>query len=739
MLRVSSKFGIGKSSHHHIVYLNEEQGVGECSVSGITPHSHAVEWVEPVAAEVDEATGEEVFPAQPGYFRLLPDAEDGHTHEDLQEYQVTQKRKKEKESDVIAETLELYRAAKELESESKEKAEESDAFYFGEQWDESAKRELAAQKRACLTINYTAPKIDELCGHQRQTRSDIHLVPVEGGDQRTCDLYNVVIKKILENCYFPREESKVFEDGVIGGRGAFNLFLDVSKNLLGDLIVERFPPSDFGSGEHNKDDFSDSEFIYKEKMYSLARIKSAWPDKADEVQKDFDFLSEGGRLTQYSHDHYEKGSNPSDVTMRVLLGGNLMVDMLRKEYRVVEVWRKQYVDGTVAVHWGDEYVESLYGWAAKDVAQVRTIPGFNVIRKTETKIRITKIAGGVVLSDENPANLPVDDFMLVPFYAYKRGNKYQGKVEFVKDVQREINKRRSQAVDIGNRMTSYVYFYDDMTFPGEPERKAFLSNQATPGALLRVNDQNRPPTKWDGVRFPTELLQLEEISERALDRILNISPREPGANTSAAAILQSVQQKLIGNEKIFESFWFAKKVLGHRLIRAIQRYYSSARIYRMVSAQNQKSPVNIGGQPFEEFSKQEIQEILENADVSTMDAEIAESTYSPTRRLAIFMLLQEAAKAGVYVSPKVLVKYMDAPEAERAELLADLEAEAAQAGQAEQEKADSEITKTLIAQGFVPPQIREKFGVGDPSVSQQQPQANGFENTGVNSGLAQMG
>ena len=90
-------------------------------------------------------------------------------------------------------------------------------------------------ERAALTINEIEPKIDLLSGYQRQNRTDFKFMPVEEGDQRVADILNVVVKNITDQCQYPHEETLVFEDMAIRGRGCFNIYVSNEKNILGFL------------------------------------------------------------------------------------------------------------------------------------------------------------------------------------------------------------------------------------------------------------------------------------------------------------------------------------------------------------------------------------------------------------------------------------------------------------------------------------------------------------------------
>lgn len=768
-LSETSKFGVGRGSHYHIYYVNDESGQGSMSVSGAPPHTHQLVWADPtpevpptpptppmdpqqamqmlqqmgidpqmlqgdpqqmppemqqILQQIQGSPGNPGQPATPGGWQVGP-GPDGHTHELLDEYELEYPETKEDDTTVVREVLELFRTATEIENESFKKALESEDFYAGKQWKDAERQTLEKMNRACLTVNLIASKIDEISGNQRQTRTDIHFAPVEGGDQRVCDLYNVVAKIITQSCNYDREKSKVFLDQVVTGRGNFNLFVDFSKNLFGDAKIERMPWKCVRYGPHEQEDLSDCEYLHKFRKFSKAKLEQLYPGKVDEIRLDFEmFKLDGERHTMYAGDNYAKGD---ETRTKIILGGEVMVDCAKKEYTVVECWRKVYRDATVAVHAQDEHVQSLFGWNPKDIKQLETIEGFQIIKRTIPKIRITKIAGGIVLSDENPSELPVDEFHLVPAYASKRDSEWWGKVEAAKDPQREINKRRSQAIDFVNKMGATGWGYDDGTFPDEAEAQKFRRNSTSPGFVVKLQDASRPPHKFEGIEFPASLVNLMQLDKENLDGILNISTRDPGANTSAAAILQAQKMKLVGNEFLFDNLSFAERKLGVLLVHTIRKYYSPQRIYRMVSHTSRKRPVMVDGQPFEEFSYDEIIEILDNADVTTFDIVVSESAYSPTARMGILMVLQEWAKAGGPVPPQMLVEYFDAPEEVKQKMIADIQAQQDAQSQATQAQGDSQIEMTLAGKGIFTPRVQEMIGQSQGGQGQGQQLPPGME------------
>jgi hypothetical protein len=711
-LKKLSRSGLGRAAHGHIIYLNDETGVGLCSTD--MGHTHEIVYQPPVQPQLDEM-GNEIAPGSPGGFFVQP-ALDGHTHE-IQEYTLKAAKKKEDEAQVLADVRELFKTGRDLEKDSLKKAKESEDFYAGKHWDEQERNRLESLSRAAVTINKIEKNVDQICGMQRQERTDIRFVPQEGGDQKVADILNVTTKHILNRCFFSREESAVFEDAVIAGRGLFNVFVRFDNDLRGEIVVEKFPYLDVVFGPHEKLDLSDCEYLVKHRWFSKAKLEQLWPDKVDEIQKDFEDYLLPEPHVQYSHDQYASSDNTYAV------GGDILVNLAKKEYRVLECWRKVYEKASVVANAQEDFYFNAYGWDAKDLRSARTIPGFFVIENNITKFRVTKVAGGVVLSDEFPAELPADDFFVIPVYAKKRGYEFWGKVESAKDAQKYVNKNYSLALDIGNKMSAYGWFYDGGTFP-ENEREKFKRLSSSPGFMIELTSVAQPPMKVEGTKFPSELINLMELGKNEITEQMNIIITPNGANESGNLFAQRRNDKLLGSEYLFDNLSFAKQKLGRLLIKLIQKYYTPDRITRIVRNASSKDPVELAGQPVDEFSDQDIMDMLTTTDLEQYDVEVTESTWSPSMRLSTFMLLSELARSGQPIPPEALLEFADMPSDVRNKLVSMMAQQGQAQASAEQAKADAEIQKTLIAQGQIPPAVQQKFLIQQPQEEQPPMEAN---------------
>jgi hypothetical protein len=735
----------GPDGHYHIVYINSATGVGQMSPA-LDGHSHnlvfdpprePVEPTEAIPPQVDPMTGMPMIdpmtgqpdmgqPANPGdpgkdigTFMVAP-SEDGHNHEII-EYRTSPKKKESKpDSDVINSRLALWREARSLVSDSIKKGRESEKYYKGEQWDSSVLAELDRLNRAGLTINEIAPNIDTLIGYQMEQRTDLRYLPQESGDQRVADMLNVVSKKILDSCYYPREETKVFKDICVAGFGVLNMYMNFEENIQGVIKVERFPWDDTYYGPHEKEDLSDCEYEIKSRMQSLAKLKQSYPKKAKEIEQSFNSyrgqypdLNKMDDGRSGTHMDYRDAPKIEDGFIQTLDGDIRLLDLKRKQFRLVQVTEKNYEEVTVLFNVDEEFFLTAYDWKEKDVELAATIPGFQVISQLKTRMRITKFCGNVVLSDENPAQLPIHDFFTIPVYAYRQNGEFWGKVEIAKDPQRELNKRRSQMMDTINRLGASVHYVEPDTFIDARELENFQNNRSKPGSIFKVNDIERKPFLEEGADLPVALVQIMQLDQANLQRLMNVVVEQGGANESGSMFLERKKGKVTGNQFLFDNLSFAKQRLGKLLLPLIQRYYPPERMVRILNGQYSKNKFKIGGQDFSEFSQEDIMELLTNANLLEYDVIVAESAFSPSTRLDIARALFELISRGAVIPPELPLKFIDMPADIRAEVTDNLMQQSQQQAQAATDSSNSEITKTLIAGGgyTVTPEKAQELGL----------------------------
>ena len=700
------------SGHNHIAYQREDR-TGSTSVHNNHFHDILTEVVDPTEGMTEEERNEffdlpeELRPSETTRIFLTPAGKDQHTHELTDDFIFAEEENieedKKTDEETIVEGRGLWKFARDHEKDFRDSGYESEDVFRGKQWDDKEKKKLEKEQRAALTINETAGKIDQLSGFHRQNRLDIKFFPIGDGDGKTADMVTAIVKNILNINDFIHEENQVFEDKLISGRGLYDCFMDYDRNLLGDLMVKRRPWDAVWLGPHENYDLSDCEYDAKSEWYSFARLSEMYPDKKGDLTKDLNaqFQNESKKEDPLKENKGQEYELATDVLP--LQHTTDFFNRTRKDYRVLEINLKIYKRVFVLVHARDDFYFNAEGVNMADIKAAETIEGFRSIPRVKTHIRTIIFAGAVMLDESIDED--EDSLSIVPDYAKKRGKHVWGKVEAAKDAQKEINKRISQSIDIVNKAAGYGWFYDGETFESPKDENNFKSSAGKPGFKLKLRDTNRPPSKVEGSKIPVEIVQMQILARESLERVMNSPPELQGRSQrieSGAALRERKAAGLIGNEFLFDNSSIAKRTLGRKILKMIQKHYSVQRLQRLLSDQAIRDEttgegLKIGDKPFTKFSDEEIFEMLNNADLTQYDVQVAESAYNETNRRANFFSWAEMAKVIPGIPPTMLVGLSDLPD-KAAALKAMVEAEQQRQKELE-DKNQTEIAKTAIARG----------------------------------------
>lgn len=571
-----------------------------------------------------------------------------------------------------------YQTARALEEDAIIDGAYAEKFLQHDQWDKQLKNELTEKKRAAITVNRLEEKMDTLFGYQRQNRTDIQFSPMEGGDSGVCDILNPVVKNILEQCYFPREESKVFENQATVGKGVFNAYMDFDRDFMGQLIIERYPWDQVYFAKHEKEDLSDCDYVVFDKWYTEEKLKGMWPEKIDALI--------ASQKVKPGRQYFNKETRSMETQRGLTKDDYCIVYVFEKKYkrvyRFVNIATGETFDGT--------------GWLEADMKSLKTIDGFKTFKRMTYKIQKTVICWDAILEDDF---IDEDFFPVIPVYAKRNGSYYWGKTKSGMGLQDIINKTYSQFIDILNKMTAFGYFYDSNTFPDEREKKKFINNVTSPGFVQEVGNSERLPQRWEGIPFPAEIVNSLMMLSNDLTEVMNIKLDFGNEKyTSGDAFRQKIIHLLSGNDYLFENLSFAKKHLGRIILKYIQKFYPAERILRIISNQAKKDALQINGADFDpqdQLQQMVVMELLSNADLSKYDVIVTESTYSPTIMMSYANMLTEMARAGIPIPPQAIMEYLPIPNKEK--VIGMIREQMEMQQQQESMKYQTELAKSQIA------------------------------------------
>lgn len=686
MLLVAQKDSLNKrGAHEHLIYIND-QGQATCATA--EDHSHALT-VQPSQD-----------PNQPPSVLLAPEKK--HTHETVLPLDPTlyppnpipSPSNDKEDHEVINEKNTQFQEASAAERESILNGQDSVNFREGNQWPEAAKAKLNEKGRACLTINHIAPMIETLSGLYRRNRTDLRCYPTENGDSTIADVLTYALKNIFTNNQFDVEDTEVFEEAVTTGRGIFEVFPDFDVDLRGQIKLRHVPWDMVVFAPHQRKDLQDCEYFFRWKWLSKDNLNNLYPDRKDDISGMF------GRMEQFINDVEDM----SDLGSPLM--DSLYANPKTREIRLLECEEKVYYRLKV-------YVDPLTGFSVSTEelpqafhGQITSIKQLKKIERRLYRLRRTILAGDILLEDEfanrpTPTNQAGPSFSVFPVYAYKRGSHFEGKVERLKDPQLEINKRRSQIVDIVNTSINNGWLLPKNAFANRKERQKFIDQSSTPGFAIDIGNAEAQPIKVEGGKVEQSIVQLEMNSLTSFRETSNVNPEMMGVGNSyqsGSAMAHRMQQGLMGNEYLFDNISQTKKRLGREILVWVQELYTPERILRIFMDQAKVEKIMMGGQEVDPNDQQIIQDVftkLKDADLTQYDVTIGETGQSPTAQLANFEMMTELAQKGVVLPPQVYIEL--APIPNKARILQMLEQASQTASQAEDKKYDTEITKTQIA------------------------------------------
>ncbi len=709
-----------EQEHWHVALLDEAKQMGITSPDGQDKHTHELIYSMGEEAKIDPATGQEIMPAVAEGWHVATAGEKPHTHE-LSEIALGKEMKPdadgEKEEDIIKDFYDDFRAAKEYDGKNLKQAQEGQDLYCGEHWTEK-QREALGPNRAATTINETESKIDALTGYQRQNRSDIRFLPMENGDNTVSDVLTIYWKNNAENMNFYREESKVFLDETVQGRGLFHLDVDFTNNIEGDIIAEKFRNLDCFIGPHEKEDLEDCDFLFKQK--TLARRKfdqmyPAWAKKNLGTPPSPEPSETNPKADKRSEDWDGKRLSDEEVAKSLL-----------QPVQVRERWKKEYYRVDVLAFTGEGLYLGVHGLSDAERKKLKSFPDALLIPRILYRMRKTVVAGGTLLNkgEEYPAleGLTLNEFSIIPVYAKKVDEKWWGKVKSIRDLQYLTNKTFSLFVEIIAKCSNYGWFYDNDTFMNSADAEGFQKKASGPGWFQKIKSIGKPPVKQEGQKVPAEIVQMLMLLNTKIREVLNINLEQLGMDSSAQsgiALRQKIAQQLLGNDFLFDSLAQAKKTIGRRWVKLVQLTQNPDRILKVLGEAAAKEPVEIAGQQYSaqaEIPQPQVPgmpqaqalapmmgtlrdklqaELFDNPQVVTQDVVVSESPASPSAMMAGYMALMEAAQAGIPVTMDMILAY--APIPNKAKVLQSIQAQQAAAQQADNQKYQTEILKTQIA------------------------------------------
>jgi hypothetical protein len=332
----------------------------------------------------------------------------------------------------------------------KERREASD-FYDGKQWTEDEKQALERRGQPVVTINKIATKFDGIFGIQKALRVDTKAFP-KGNRQQEVEQLSEKLRAVEDDNDFDEEESLVFEDIVIDGRGWYEL----EKEYDGFECRQRVRRGEFDEWlKHRyskKPDLSDARHVHKHVWMDADTAKQMFP--GNDAAIDTAIAAKGGEIDPAegevnritSPDMYQGGERSGGDDAAAQAFGTF-VDPKQRRVRVITTFYREHLVERFYMAPGMDKPVKL-GDEKEAAAAKESFPnGFEYVQVRKRLHSVTFLWGAILeekkdLRGHDPeATFPA---VMVPGYIERNTKQHYGMSRRVIDPQREYNKRRSK-------------------------------------------------------------------------------------------------------------------------------------------------------------------------------------------------------------------------------------------------------------------------------------------------------
>jgi len=535
-------------------------------------------------------------------------------------------------------------------SETRKHMEQDFQYYRGEQWPAGDLAKLEEQGRPHLVINKCKPACDLVVNAQSANWYDWHVFPKETGDEDGATLINYLMHHVTHNQDAQRHGLHAFADGVKCGRGFMMLGVDYEDDAQGEITLKRVPPMTIVFDPTSiESDFDDCEFLSRLSYLPIGKIKSTWgPEKAKEV--------------------YAKYPSPGDTYIDDDVHLNLRAIRQWNKYQILEHWYKDYQERWYVVNPAGEMYEQRDKRAAE--AQMRALyyaapelaRRFFVWRKVNPRMKVMVLCNQVELDH---GYSPVTDkrYPAVGFFPSMDRAEDAGLIRCVKDLQRELNKRRTELLHIVTTTSHSGWWMKRASLSAEQKRR-LETHGAMPGIVLEY--EREIPTRIEPPALPADYVAATQLAVDDIRELLVTAetlgiagPQETSGK--AIALRQRQAQIRLGH---FSSGWRDTHTqLGRLLIDAIQHLYTAEKTIRVVGTDGQvqgKITVN----RWDPVARQ----VLNNVTLGKYDVVVGEQPSSPVQSMANILMISEVLRETAQAPPELqmaLIEMWPLPEKQK--------------------------------------------------------------------------
>lgn len=574
--------------------------------------------------------------------------------------------------------IEIHKDSDSKDGKFRRAARESFAFWRGPgQWTQQEREILNAEQRHAHTYNLTKRFIDLVLGIYEDYAVQYFASPKEPTDALLAEVLNNVYQWVYNAFNFESEILATRESTLICGRGHCAIDFQIDpKNLFEKFIkifLNNIPYHEFQKDPASrKKDYSDAAYEIWDKWIQVEDFKVNFPDFAGKVE---DYIETGEWIreitdlpdtqtvwdTEYNEDVEEREfDRPID---------SFYWDKSKKLVRIchIEYWQafKRYYGFNPQSGKVEEFDKKSLPELKKVFPSMfgQEFDYFTVIDK---KVKWLQFFGKDILYDDD-SPVPYDNFSISSCVAFKdvsgKNPEEFGLVDLIKDPQKDVNKRISQGTNlINNQVQPGAYMeLDAVVDQGQAE-----ASMKEPGGITYLKSGGLTKIRERGVpKFPNAAIQMEELSQNMMMKIIGINPEVLGMDTGRqeAGVVVRLRREygIVPLRPLFMAFSVLDKGIFERTLSIIVKKMSDQQVLEILGQNNRYSIQN--GIIYD----QQLQRQTDLRNLRTLKYNIESREIPGNRSYRMFMLstLLEMQNNNFPVDPMQIIEKLDISETEK--------------------------------------------------------------------------
>lgn len=430
-------------------------------------------------------------------------------------------------------------------------SKESYQFYDGLQWTEEEIQELNERSQPAIVVNKLAPKVDNLAGNEKQAATIItfRTRTFDPTDRIMAEAFTSIGVNWQENQDSVYKNSASFSDSLVGGIGWAYLY-STKRN---PFIHEAIDPFEMGwDVDDLSKDMSNQRFTWRRKWMDIEEVRAGFPKQLEAIN-DLMGSKDEIRMSRTAITNGKSSEHGTAMESYTNDNGNQLA--------VIEV---QYREPTTAYEFIDANNRYKRVFDQK-FANKNKRNGSKVTNVVAFKIKYAFYTADILL-DHGSLEEQDEKFQYIPLPHKRRkltGVPY-GIIENGKDIQREINKRRSKTMHYLN--TNQVIIEGDVQDVEEIRQEA-----ARPDGVMVVKRGSISINA--NLQLATGQQAMYQQSNQELQDVMGVFDESLGNETNATsgiAIARRDSSSQKTNAIAFDQFKIFKKKFGRKIMSMIQ-------------------------------------------------------------------------------------------------------------------------------------------------------------------------